>query len=203
MKYVIQVLVIKFFIVYNVNMKDLTRNKIVSIVLLFIIILFGVITFDLRNKNVSLLESISSLNKENVTLKNSQKEISENCDNVLFLGQKSEVKGYRFFVKCNFVSGQYGDNYSKNVFGVEEIKTGKKYVIGSTRGIFDQNTILDVINNRYVFLNNSYEGDSRYIMIDILESWPTNDNLIVTVFPKTIDQYVKAGLKYLEIVSKF
>ncbi|MSR71638.1 MAG: hypothetical protein EXS50_03165 [Candidatus Taylorbacteria bacterium] len=181
----------------NNDQKLITALLVVSF--LFICFL-GYKVYILKNKNVELLANISSLQSENSQIKEVKK---DNCDDVLFREQISEVKGYKFFTQCNFASGQYGDYDSKNIFGIENVKTGQKYIIGSKNGIFDQNIILEVIDNRYIFLANSYEGKSRYIMIDTSISWPTNDALTNTVYPRTIDQYVQAHIKYADIVSKF
>lgn len=178
------------------------KNQIIIVLFLVAILLaafFGHNVKVFKYKNSELLTSSSS-----TELENAQMNVKKGtCEDILYREQKPEVKGYKFFTECNFVSGEYGDNDSKNIFGVENVKTGKKYIIGSRNGIFDQNTILDVIDDRYIFLVNSYEGESRYIMIDINEVWPTHETLMNTVYPRTIDQYIKAKIKYSDIINRF
>lgn len=175
----------------KVNLKIL-----LGAIIIFIIILTYVFGRLMAEKN-ELLVKISALTTEN----NELRQKKPFCKDALFWEEIKPVKGYKFFSLCNFVSGQYGDYNSKNVFGVEKIETGIKYIIGSKNGIFDQNTFLDVVDDRYIFLANRYEGEGRYIMIDLKEGWPTNDPNIKTVFPKTIDQYIKNGTTYSQIIT--
>jgi hypothetical protein len=177
--------------IHKIMNKENLKNT--AIVVLFMLVLFFVIL---------------NLKVNKVTDNKSDKIVSGNisddtCEDILFREQGLPVNNFKMFTKCNFISGQYGDLDNKNVFGVENINTGKKYIIGSKSGIFDQNLITGVVDDRYVFLVNSYEGESRYIMIDTKESWPTKDENIFTTYPKTIDQYVNAGLENVDIIKKF
>lgn len=163
-------------------------------------VFFGYQALAFKHQNSDLTAQVASLEASAAKI---QEQTKVPCQDVLVRDQQTEVYGYKLFVQCNFVSGKYGDTDTKNVFGIKNAKTGKMYIIGSKSGIFDQNKILTVIDDRYVFLVNSYEGEGRYIMVDTSEAWPTDQQLTYTVYPKTVDQYIRAGLIYDQITKKF